>query len=268
MASEELFRGRCAWVTGASSGIGEAVARRLAAAGARLVLSSRREGELEKVRVALPKPDAHLVVPLDLTHADSLEAAARRALAHTGPGIDYLIHSGGVSQRSLARETDFAVDRRILETNFLGTVALTKEVLPAMLERGSGHLVVVSSLVGKVGTPLRSAYAASKHALHGFFDSLRAEVHDAGVRVTLICPGFIRTNVSINALTGDGTAQGTMDRAQARGMDADECARRLLRAVARGKDEVLIAGKERFAVHLKRFFPGLFNRLIRSARVT
>jgi short-subunit dehydrogenase len=122
--------------------------------------------------------------------------------------------------------------------------------------------------VGHIGTPLRSAYAASKHALHGFFDSLKAEVWGDGIRVTMICPGFVHTQVSINALTGDGSPQGKMDRAQEQGMSAEECARRMARAILRGKDEVLIGGKERFAVYLYRFFPGLFHRLIRRLAVT
>ncbi len=255
------------WITGASSGIGEALARELAGRGARLILSSRREERLREVRDSLPEPERHLVLPLDLARPDTLADAARRALGHFGR-LDVLVHNGGISQRALAEETALEVDRRILEVDYLGAVALTKAVLPSMLERGGGRIVAVSSLVGHIGTPLRSGYSAAKHALHGFFDSLRAEVHDRGVRVTLVCPGFIRTRVSVNALTADGTPQGTMDRAQAEGMSPEECARRIVRALDREKDEVLIGGKEVWAVHLHRLFPGLYRRLIRRVRVT
>ncbi len=259
--------GKTVWITGASSGIGEALAYELAARGARLVLSARRGAELERVRAACARPDDHLVVPLDLADPATLEAAAREVLERLGPP-DVMVHNGGVSQRARAEDTDMAVVRRLLEVDFFGTVALTLHLLPAMVARGSGRLVVVSSLVGKIGTPLRSGYSAAKHALHGWFDSLRAEVHDRGVRVTIVCPGFVRTPLPIHALTGDGTPQGSMDRAQRRGLDPALVARRIARALERGEDELLIAGKERLAVHLARFFPGLFRKLIRKARVT
>lgn len=267
---DPTFAGRSVWITGASSGIGEALAHAFARRGARLVLSSRRPAELERVRDACPPPagdGGHLVVPLDLADPARLTAAASEVLAAAGPP-DVMVHNGGISQRALAKDTRPAVDRRILEVDYLGAVTLTKELLPAMLERGSGRFVVVTSLVGRIGTPLRSAYAAAKHALHGFFESLRAEVYDAGVRVTIVCPGFVRTEVSRNALTADGSPQGTMDRAQAEGMPADECAECIVAAVEAGRDEVLIGGRERFAVYLFRFFPGLYRRLIRRARVT
>lgn len=259
--------GKTVWITGASSGIGEALAHELAARGARLVLSARRRDELERVRAACARPDDHSVVVLDLADPASLEAAARDVLDRLG-APDVVVHNGGVSQRARAEDTEMAVVRRLLEVDFFGTVGLTLRVLPAMLARGSGRFVVVSSLVGKIGTPLRSAYSAAKHALHGWFDSLRAEVHDRGVGVTIVCPGFVRTPLPIHALTGDGAPQGTMDRAQQRGLDPARVARRLARAIEREEDELLIAGKERFAVHLARFFPGLFRRLIRKARVT
>jgi short-subunit dehydrogenase len=259
--------GKTVWITGASSGIGEALACELAARGARLILSARRRDELERVRAACARPGDHLVVPLDLADPPSLEAAARDVLDRLG-APDVVVHNGGVSQRARAEETALAVVRRILEVDFFGAVPLTLHLLPAMLARGSGRFVVVSSLVGKIGTPKRSAYSAAKHALHGWFDSLRAEVHDRGVGVTIVCPGFVRTPLPIHALTGDGAPQGTMDRAQQRGLDPAPVARRMARAIERERDELLIAGKERLAVHLARFFPGLFRRLIRKARVT
>ena len=259
--------GKVVWITGASSGIGEALAYAFARRGARLVLSARNEPRLLAVLAACAHPERHTVLPLDLADGATLGPAVAAALARCGQ-VDVLVHNGGVSQRSLAKDTETAVDRRILETNFFGAVALTKALLPAMLARKSGRFVVISSLVGKFGTPLRSGYSASKHALHGFFDSLRAETWRDGIRVTLVCPGFIRTAVSLNALTADGSPQGTLDRAQERGMAPEVCAERIVRAVERGRDEVLVGGREILAVYLKRFVPSLFNRMIRKVRVT
>lgn len=261
------LRDRHVWITGASSGIGEALAVQMAARGARLVLSARREEELERVRRECEAPERHFVVPLDLADPASLEYAAERVLDRRGV-VEVMVHNGGISQRSLAREADLSVDRKLMEVDYFGPVALTKALLPSMRERGEGRFVVVSSLVGKIGTPLRSGYAAAKHALHGFFESLRAEEHDAGIRVTMVCPGFVHTRITHNALTADGSPQGTLDRAQAEGMSADECARRIVAAVEAGRDEVLIGGKERFAPLLWRLSPALYRRLIRRARVT
>ena len=255
------FAGKTVWITGASSGIGAALGPELAGRGAHLILSARREAQLHAVRAACAHPERHRVVALDLADPDSIDEAARRVLGEGVPEV--LVNNGGISQRARAAETALSVDRAIMEVNYFGAVALTKAVLPGMLARGSGHLVVVSSLVGKFGTPRRSAYAASKHALHGFFDALRAEVHDAGIRVTLVCPGFVRTAVSENALTADGTPHGVMDAAQRAGLSPAVCARRIARAIEREKAEVYIAGKEQVAVYLKRFVPGLFRRVIR-----
>jgi short-subunit dehydrogenase len=262
-----MWRDKAVWITGASSGIGEAVARELDRRGARLVLSARRLERLETLRQELGEPERHIVVPLDLASTAAMPAAVEAALAHGGR-IEVMIHNAGISQRALAIDTDLEVDRRLLEVNFFGTVALTKALLPSMLEAGGGTLVVVTSLVGKIGTPLRSSYAASKHALHGFFDSLRAELWGQGIRVTLVCPGFIKTELPRHALTGDGSPQGTMDRAQLEGYPAERCAAKIVRAVERGREEVLIGGREKYAVYLKRLLPGLFSRLIRRVRVT
>lgn len=272
MSRGTALDGSVVWITGASSGIGEALVRKVEAKGARVVLSARRGEVLETVRQSLSHPDRHLVVPLDLAQHDTFPAAVERVLdfaaAAGGGGIDVLVHNAGISQRSLAKETELAVDRRLLEVNTLGPIALTKAALPSMLERGEGRLVVVSSLVGKIGTPLRSTYSASKHALHGFFESLRAETFDAGLRVTMVCPGFIKTEITYHALTGDGSPQGSLDRAQAEGMAPEDCAARIVRAIESGEDEILVGGREVWAVRLARFFPGLFRRLIRRARVT
>ncbi len=259
--------GKIVWITGASSGIGEAVAKSCARRGAKLVLSARREAELERVRDGLVNAEEHLVLPLDLADSDAMPAAVEMVRKHFNR-LDLVIHNGGISQRSLVADTDLAVDRRIMEVNFFGTVALTKAVLPWLKAQGGGRFVVITSLVGELPTPLRSAYSASKHALHGFFESLRAEEYDNGIRVTLVMPGFIRTQVSVNALTADGSAQGSMDAAQEAGLSAEECAERLLKAVQQGSDQVIIAGREKAGVYLKRWSPALYRRLIRKMKVT
>ena len=262
------YKDKVVWITGASSGIGEALALELSKRGALLILSARSAEKLERVRVACEQADRHEILPLDLSDIDSLAGKAREAVGYYGR-IDILINNGGVSQRALALDTPVDVDRTLLHTNYLGPVALTKAVLPGMLARKqNGHIVVISSLTGKFGTPLRSGYAASKHALHGFFDALRAEVWREKVFVTLICPGYIRTRISMNAVTADGSPQGTMDKGQENGMSPAECAVRILKAVEAGKDEVLIGGIEKMGVYLKRFFPGYFSRMIRKMNVT
>lgn len=265
-SGKQAWDGTHVWITGASSGIGEALVRHLDPLGARLVLSARRQGRLEAVRASLSHPDRHRVLPLDVAKTDAFPEAV--AAVEEGGGLDVLVHNAGISQRSLALETEVEVDRRLMEVNYFGPVALTKAVLPRMVERGGGRLVVVSSLVGKIATPVRSGYSASKHALHGFFEALRAETHDSGIRITLACPGFVRTEISLHALTADGSPQGSMDRGQERGMAPEECARRIARAAERGKPEVLIGGKEVWAVHLARFFPGIYRRLVRRLEVT
>jgi len=261
------YNGKVVWITGASSGIGEALAYALAATGAKLVLSARNEKRLDEVRLGCPSPDSHLVLPLDLERSGDFDSCARTVHDRYGR-IDVLVNNGGISQRSLAADTNMETVRRIMETDFFGAVALTRAVLPAMFRQNSGHIVVVSSLMGKFSTPLRSASAAAKHARHGFFNSLRAEVRDRGIKVAIVCPGFIHTNISVNALCGDGSCQGTMDDAQAKGMAAPVCAERIIQALEKGQDEVLIGGREVIGVYLNRFLPGLFNRIIARTKVT
>jgi short-subunit dehydrogenase len=246
------------WITGASSGIGEALAVAWSREGARVILSARNEAELERVRALCDEPSRHVVRPLNVTDMDAIRDAA-----HEVGEVDILVPSAGVSQRSLAAETDLAIDRAIMEVNYFGTIALTKAVLPSMLKRGSGQLVPISSVIGHVGIPLRSAYAASKHALHGFFNALRAEVHKHGVRVTIVCPGYIRTKVSENALRGDGTAYGKLDETHARAMLPEQAAPVIIRGVNAGKREVHVGGREIYAIPVQRHFPGLAARLTR-----
>jgi short-subunit dehydrogenase len=257
------------WITGASSGIGEALTIELAKKGVRLILSARRKEELERVKgncIATSQPNIR-ILPLDLAKANTLQLSTEAAIQLFGH-IDILINNGGVTQRSLAKETKLEVDRQIMEVDYFGTVALTKFLLPHFLKRKSGHFVVTSSVMGMIGTPYRSGYAAAKHALHGFFDSLRAEVWKENVFVTLICPGWVRTNVTINALTGDGSELNEMDNTTEHGLSPEQCAKKFIRAIEKRKEEVYIGGmKEIFAVYTKRFFPKLFSKIVRKAKV-
>lgn len=258
------FNGKTVWITGASSGIGEAMAHEFAREGAKLVLSARREDELQRVKTATGLPDADvLILPLDMAEVDSMPAAVDLVLHRFG-AVDVLVQNAGISQRSLVHETSLDVHRRIMEVNYFGVVALTNAVLPTMRSRKSGQVVVIGSVTGYVATPLRSAYAASKHAIRAFFDALRAENHDLGLRVTIACPGYIRTDVSKNALHGDGAKHGKMDQNQEKGMTPEACARQIVRAAKAEKREVYPGGKEIFGIYLKRWLPGIVARAVRN----
>ncbi|MEM7654783.1 MAG: SDR family oxidoreductase [Bacteroidota bacterium] len=255
------FDQQIAWVTGASSGIGEALAKSLAKQGATVILSARREAELQRVAQEIGS-NAH-VLPLDLTDPEGMAQKAQQVQAAHGR-IDVLINNGGISQRSLTAETPLSVDRRIMEVNYFGQVALTKAVLPYMLEQGKGQIAVITSLTGKFGFPLRSAYAASKHALHGFFESLALETYDQGLRVTLVNPGRIRTDISLHAITKDGSKHGEMDPGQAKGMTAEDCASVILNALRKQKPEIQVGKVDTIMVYFKRYAPWLFRRIARK----
>jgi len=264
-----FFKNKRVWVTGASSGIGEALAHAFAERGAHLILSARNEQELNRVAAGCTNAGAASVIvqPLDLAQHDTISGIVDKILKQVGK-VDILLNNGGISQRSLAKDTALEVDKKLMSINFFGTVALTKALLPNMLTHQLGHIVTITSLTGKFGTPLRSSYAASKHALHGFFDSLRAELGNTPIFVTLICPGFIRTNVSVNALTADGSKQNKMDDATEHGMLPERLAQKILRAIEQGREEAYFGGKEVLGVYLKRFFPAWFSRYLKRAKVT
>lgn len=254
------------WITGASSGIGEALTYHLSEKGAQLIISSRKIEDLKRVQKGCAHPDQVKIVTLDLQDHARLDQIASNVLAQAP--VDILINNGGISQRSIASETPLELDKKIMDINFFGTIALTKAVLPTMLERKSGQIVVVSSLVGKFGSPLRSGYAGSKHALHGFFDSLRAEVHKDNISVTILCPGYVRTDISMNALTKSGSPQNKMDDKTAAGLTPEQFARKATRAIVKNKNEDYIGKSEILGIYVKRLFPGLFARIIRKVKVT
>lgn len=255
------FSDKVVWITGASSGIGKELAIQLADQNAKVVLSARNFEELKQVKKSLKSPEKHLVLALDLSNQKNFAELTEKVVNQFGR-IDYLFNSGGVSQRSEASETGLDVDRKIMEINFFGNIALTKAVLPQMQKQKSGHIIVTSSIAGKFGFYLRSAYSASKHALHGFYESLLLEEAKNNIAVTIVCPGKINTPISKNALTKDGSTHGEMDHNQATGMSVQECVKRMLVAVQKEKKEVLIGNKEIKAVLLKRLFPKLFWKVI------
>ena len=214
----EYFKDKNVWLTGASSGIGKALACALSAKGANLILTSRDVLSLEKVKQSLHSPNNCTIFSADLSNETEVNLLADKVLKEF-PKIDILINNAGISQRDYAINTSVEVDRKLMEVNYFAPVSLTKRLLPSMLESRSGHIVVISSVTGHLGTPMRSGYAASKHALHGFFDSLRAETENNGLKTTIVCPGYIKTNISLNALTGDGSPQNKMDENTGKGID-------------------------------------------------
>ena len=256
------FSNKVIWLTGGSSGIGEALAYAFLERGAIVIASSEDHEGLIRVQNSCREEvrDRCHIVPFDLTVTDKIHTIVEEQIGNFGR-IDILLNISGISQRSLVKETPVHIDRKIMEINYFGTIAFTKAVLPYMIKQGYGHIVATTSLVGKFGFPLRSAYSASKHALHGFFETLRAETRNENIHVTILIPGRVRTNISIHAITKEGTPHGQMDHGQASGITPDKAARQIIRAIRRKKKEALIGGKERIMYYIRKFFPGIFYRI-------
>lgn len=258
------FRNKTVWITGASSGIGEQLAAEFAGEGARVIISSHEQEELERVKAKL-KPvsdDVHVVV-FNLGDPKAVESAADHVLKAFG-GVDVLMNNGGISQRALAVETPVEVDRRIMEIDYFAGVILTKALLPGMIERGEGYFGVTSTITGKFGFPMRTAYSAAKHALFGFYESLLAENHKHGIRVTMFSPGRVRTNISINSVDSEGKARGVMDPGQANGITPEACARKMVRSMKRGRRDVLIGRFELIMVYVYKYARRLYYRKART----
>lgn len=262
------YTNKTVWITGASSGIGEALAKAYFREGANLILSSRREDALEKVRATLDDDHSRIkILTLDLSLSDTFVTKTADALSLFG-SIDVLVNNGGISQRSIFEETDLDTVRKIMEVNYFGSVGLTREVIPHMIAKKKGHIVVTSSIAGKIGTKYRTAYSGSKHAVQGFFDSLRQEMYEHNIAVTLICPGPIKTNITKNALTGDGSSFGKMGDMHDQAMDADEMVSKIWSRLVSKKDEIVVSGwKERMALLVKRISPALLNRILKNSKV-
>lgn len=255
------LRDKTVWITGASSGIGEALAYEMAQAGAKVILSARHEKELQRVRENCVHPGIHVVIPFDLENYHVLEDKANEVLKQHGP-IDLLINNGGISQRYLATDALLKVDEKIMHTNFLGTIALTRPVLKGMLERNSGHIVTVSSILGFYGMQTRSAYSASKHALRGYFESLRNELAKTEIKITMVYPGYVKTQISTHALLGNGSSYGKIDRFHLNAIPPEKCAEKIKGAIELDKPELIVAGlKERFGLLIMRFLPAVFRFL-------
>ena len=248
------------WITGASSGIGAELAKIYSHRGIKLILSSRNVRALERVKSECYYPENIKILPIDLNDFYAAPALVKKAYNIFGR-IDILINNAGVSQRSLIVDTQFDVLKKLIEINYLGTVALSRALLPFFLKQGFGHYVVVSSVMGKYGSPFRSGYSAAKHALHGFFDVMRMEHQKDNINVTIICPGFVRTPIAMNSLKGDGSVLGVDDLATRKGLKVEDFARKMVRSVDQKKWEVHFGKKELLGVYLKR----LSNKLLHSA---
>ena len=261
------FKNKRVWITGASDGIGKELAIQLADKGAKIVLTARNKEKLEAVKASL-KGEGHLIYPMDLLKTEAIPEAVTALLGQVGE-IDVLVNNAGISQRSLTKDTSIEVDRKMMELDFFAVVILTKSLLPHMLKRQSGQFVTISSVAGIIGVPMRSAYCSAKHAVKGFMGCLRAESHSDNIEVIVVTPGSIKTNISVNALEGDGKEHGVVDPAIANGIPVDVCVKKIIRGMEKGQPEILIANsKERMAVWLRRFAPSMLFKMVRVTRPT
>lgn len=260
------FDTKVIWITGASSGIGKGLALELSKHNCKLILSSRREDVLESVKQSCQNPDTIRLLPFDLADYENLKPITEQAINLFGR-VDILINNGGISQRSLVIDTDISVDKKLMEVDYLGTVALSKAILPHFIKHQKGHFVTVTSVMGKFSSPYRSGYCGAKHALHGFFDALRMEHEKDTIKVTLICPGFVNTNIAKNALIGDGSKLNSQDTATRNGLSVDVFVKRMLKAIEREKFEAYIGKKEIMGVYLKRFFPKFLHSFVLKSQV-
>ncbi len=258
----KTYKDKIIWITGASSGIGEALVEEFAKDGATVIASSHEPEELERVKKKYNTEKIHTVV-FNLGEPDQVAKAAEQVLKEFGR-VDVLMNNGGISQRAMAIESPIEVDRRLMEIDYFAGVILTKAVLPGMIERGYGHIGVTSTISGKFGFPMRSAYAAAKHALFGFYESLLAENYNKGLRVTIFSPGRVRTNISLNSVDKDGKARNVMDPGQANGITPEACAKKMIRTMKRGRKDVLIGGKELLMVWIHKYFRRLYYRMARN----
>lgn len=267
MAKLDSLENKVVWITGASSGLGKALAQECALQGAQVILTARRYDELETVRVGLLNPDQHLSICMDITNEAQVLHAYEQVLAAKGR-IDWLINNAGLSQRALIAETTMQTERTIMEVDYFSQVFLTKTVLPTLLKQQSGRVVFVSSIAGLLGVQYRASYSAAKGAIHMWANSLRAEMTDQGIDVSVVFPGFVKTNVSINALNGAGQAQGYDNEVTANGLEADVFAQDTVKALMQGEEYIVVGGrKETLAVFMSRLSPSALYRMIRKAKV-
>ena len=253
-----FLKDKVVWITGASSGIGEALVYRCVKEGATVIASSNCKKELAEVKENCgDSRDRVYLACFDLSDTGDIAELVEEQHRITGQ-FDYLINIGGISQRGTIEETPLEIDRKLMEINYFGTIALTKAVLPYMIERRSGHILATSSISGRFGFPLRSAYSASKQALHGFFETLHLENKKNNIKATVIIPGRVRTNIPIHAITPSGKEHGKMDPGQAGGISAEKAARIILRGIRRNRREIKVGRTELIMLYIRKFFPSIF----------
>ncbi|ASD69502.1 SDR family oxidoreductase [Pseudoalteromonas piscicida] len=249
------------WITGASSGIGKALAIACAKKGARIILSSRNTEALEQVKSSLTSSQQHLIVPLDLAQPEQLNELVVNAMSQIGH-VDVLVNNGGIGQRGFACETQLDVQRKVMEVNYFGAIAMTQALLPFMKQQGQGTIATVASVAGLVGGKSMAGYSASKHAIVGYMDCLRAEETTNGIKVLNICPGFVHTQISVNAFRGDGSKFDEMASSIANGIAVEDCADQIVTALEKDKAQVIIGkGISYWAPTVNKFFPAIFRRL-------
>jgi dehydrogenase/reductase SDR family member 7B len=268
MMKNEVFKGKVVWITGASSGIGEALVYEFAQLGACLIISSNDPPGLERVKNSCgSRSDMVNCLPFDLSDLYGIEDLVQHKVKAFGK-IDYLLNIGGISQRSRIEETPMWLDRKIFEINYFGTIGFTKAVLPHMIRQKSGHILATSSISGRFGFPLRSAYSASKQAIHGFFETLYLENKGNNIRTSVIIPGRVRTQISMHALDSTGKEHGKMDEGQVKGLSPEKAAKIIIRGILRNKREILVGRGELSLLYIRRICPWLFFRIADKVKST
>jgi short-subunit dehydrogenase len=258
---KDFFTDKIVWITGASSGIGEALVYAFVSGGSRVIASSNDNDGLKRVTENCTAMKGRVTIaPFDLSDTSGIEEMVSDVIKKEG-NIDLLINIGGISQRALIKETPLWLDRKIMEINYFGTIALTKAVLPFMISNGGGHVVATSSITGRFGFPLRSSYSASKHALHGFFETLLLEHRKDNIRVSLLIPGRVKTNISLHALTASGNEHGKLDKGLAEGITPGKAAQQIIRGIKRNRREILVGSSELLMLGIRKYIPALFFRI-------
>jgi len=268
MEKGKIFNGKVAWITGASSGIGEALVLEFVRRGAIVVASSNDQIGLERVKAACGDKSVMVhCVPFDLADSRGINDIVDKQMKSIKK-IDFLLNIGGISQRARIEETPMWLDRKIFEINYFGTIALTKAVLPYMIRQQSGHILATSSISGRFGFPLRSAYSASKQALHGFYETLYLENKKFNIMSSVIIPGRVRTSISFHALNGEGKEHGQLDDGLAKGISPEKAAQIIIKGILKKKHEILVGGREMLILHIRRYLPWLFFRIADKIKST
>jgi dehydrogenase/reductase SDR family protein 7B len=266
--NSKVFEGKVIWITGASSGIGEALVYEFCKQNTKIIASSNDEAGLERVKKKCSgMPGAIKPVPFDLAETSDIDILVREQVSEFGK-IDILLNIGGISQRARADETPLWLDRKIFEINYFGTIALTKAVLPYMQSQKSGHILATSSISGRFGFPLRSAYSASKQALHGFFETLYLENKNFNLKTSVIIPGRVNTSISYHALDAEGKEHGRLDEGQAGGISPKQAAKTIIKGILRNKREILVGSSELLMLYIRRYLPRLFFRIADKIKST